>query len=334
MVKGDSKRIVVVTGIGDFKPSEIKAVLKRRDAVAEGLRASGYDVKYFEIYQDEFFQDKRGAISEIKKLSPDCVFNLFEGFCGDSKTEVDLVRLMEEEKMPFTGNGSSALETCLNKFTTKKLLRENGIKVPSGIQVKDPADIEKNGIDFPVFIKPIFEDASLGIDKKSLAADKEELKGAIEDKLRQFPRGLIVEEFIPGREYNAGFIGGHPYELVGLSVLDYGQYPECDNFLSFKAKWEARTKEYKKLIPDILDEKDARYKNEVVEISRRASKILGCSCYFRVDCREKGEELYILDVNPNPDISPDSGFVRQANLKGLTYDQIVAKIAHYGLKAR
>lgn len=331
MVKKTRGRIVVTVGLGDFSPEEVAAVRRCRDAVSEGLAAYGYEVINLEISEKEFDKSPRKVISRIKEMKADCVFNLFEGFSGNSMTEVEFVRMLEENNIPFTGNGSNALERCLDKDRTKKILSEHGIKVPAGILVRDIVDVEVMDIEFPVFVKPAFEDASVGINDRSLSSDMNELYAAIKEKLRGFPEGLIVEEFISGKEYNAGFLGGRNLENLGMSILDYEEYPECVKYLNYSAKWEDGSDEYEKLMPRVLSKDDHRYRREVVEISRKAARALGCSKYFRVDLREKDGELYVLDVNPNPDISPDSGFIRQASFRDLSYEDVVARIARNAL---
>ncbi|MFH1665112.1 MAG: D-alanine--D-alanine ligase [Candidatus Omnitrophota bacterium] len=332
MKKNRSNKVVVTAGIGDYKPEEAILIFKCRDAVVEGLRSSGYDAICFDIHDKDFLEKPEWVISSLKEIGPDCVFNLFEGVSGDSMTEVEFARMLEAEEILFTGNNSEALETCLDKDRTKKILEANGIKVPSGIMARTLDDVEGKDIKFPVFVKPACEDASLGIDSRSLASNMEELRKAVGEKLRKFPKGIIVEEFISGREYNAGFLGYYPYELMGISMLDYEESPGCVNYLNFNAKWKTRAAEYKKLMPVVLDEKDERYSHEVAEISCKAARALGCSRYFRVDFREKDGELYVLDVNPNPDISPDSGLIRQAYLRNLSYADVIARITENAMR--
>lgn len=321
-----TKKILVTVGIGNYKSEDTEAVFKCRDAVAESLRSSGYTAESFEIHEKIFSKFPETVISSIKELAPDGVFNLFEGFCGKAGSEAAFARMLEESQIPFTGNNSSALELCLDKHRTKEILSDNGIKVPRGALVRELSDLDRLKIDCPVFIKPAFEDASVGIDKRSLAESREDLVASVTKKLSSFPSGLVVEEFISGKEFNAAFVGEFPYEHLGISSLDYSHHPDCPNFLNFNSKWKDGAVEYEKLMPRVLDKKDPDYKNEIVEISRNAARALGCSRYFRVDLREKDGELYVLDVNPNPDISPDSGLVRQAASKGIDYTGVVNRI--------
>ncbi|MFA6636363.1 MAG: ATP-grasp domain-containing protein [Candidatus Omnitrophota bacterium] len=320
------KKILVVFGMGDYTSEDVTAVFKCRDAVLNSLSALGYFAECFGIRKNIFISSPQSFITKIRDISPDCVFNLFEGFPGRPESESTFVRMLEKEKIPFTGNNSAALETCLDKHKTKKILAENGIKTPAGALIKNIAALSPETYFFPVFVKPAFEDASVGIDEISLALTPEELRDALKTKLKCFPGGLIVEEFIPGKEFNAAFLGDYPYENLGISLMDHEEHADCPSYLNFSSKWKENTTEYKKLMPRVLDKKDPEYRNDIIDISRRAAKAVGCTKYFRVDLREKNGELYVLDINPNPDISPDSGLIRQAASLGMDYTNVISEI--------
>jgi D-alanine-D-alanine ligase len=326
MKEKSGKKILVAFGMGDYSSEDVVAVFKCRDAILNSLRIMGYLAEGFGIQKHIFVSSPESFTTKIRDLSPDCVFNLFEGFPGRPESESAFARMLEKEKIPFTGNNSRALETCLDKHKTKKILAENGIKTPAGTLIKDISILSPETYSFPVFVKPAFEDASVGIDESSLALTPEELRDSIETKLKCFPGGLIVEEFIPGKEFNAAFLGDYPYENLGVSLMDHEEHDDCPSYLNFSSKWKENTTEYKKLMPRVLDKKDPEYRSDIVDISRRAARAVGCTRYFRVDLREKNGELYVLDINPNPDISPDSGLVRQAASRGMDYTEVVSRI--------
>jgi D-alanine-D-alanine ligase len=318
--------IVIVTGIGDYTSEDTAAVFKCRDAVKDSLRSEGHAVESFEIHENilSFYPEK--ILSSLKDLAPGLVFNLFEGFCGNAGSEAKFAHMLETEKIPFTGNSSTALEICLDKHKTKEILKKKGIRTPTGLLIRDLKEARTKDLPFPVFVKPAFEDASVGVDNMSLCRNKDELFSALDKKLASFPSGLIVEEFVSGKEFNAAFLGNYPYENLGVSMMDYENFEDCPAYLNFSSKWKENTEEYKRLMPRVLDKKDICYRSDIVETSRRTAKALGLSNYFRVDLREKNGELYVLDVNPNPDISPDSGLVRQAASKDINYTQVVTRI--------
>ncbi|MBU2250643.1 MAG: ATP-grasp domain-containing protein, partial [Candidatus Omnitrophica bacterium] len=272
------------------------------------------------------FLDPQGLKEKVNKNNPVCIFNLFEGFCDDSAKEAEFVKVLEASGIPFTGNPSAALEICLNKQKVKNILRRNKIPVPAGIFIDKTRSLDIEAFNFPLFIKPCFQDASVGIEEDCLVLKKEELLKTINSKLKRFPKGVLVEEFIDGKEYNAAFLGSFPYELLGIGKLDYQRHENLTPFLTYASKWEEAAPEFKKLVFSPCLEISDSLKDEIVGLSQRAAEALGCSGYFRVDFREKNNRLSILDVNPNPDINPDSGFISQARRKGYSYIGILEKI--------
>jgi D-alanine-D-alanine ligase len=157
----------------------------------------------------------------------------------------------------------------------------------------------------------------------------EELGSLLRRKLEEFPRGLILEEFIPGREFNVGFIGDHPYEILGVSMIDYSCHSNWLPFLHYDSKWDPSCVEFQEITPVLEEGIPPAFRRQLVSIARRAGEALGCRGYFRVDLREKDGIPYVLDVNPNPDINEDSGFARQGRSRGYSYDEVVERILAY-----
>ncbi|MFH1878964.1 MAG: D-alanine--D-alanine ligase [Candidatus Omnitrophota bacterium] len=321
-------KIIIAAGMEDKARVDVEDVLRCAESVKEAMGNLGIESREFFLHPEDFTAGEDSLKERIRKSDADCVFNLFEGFSADSAKEIKFARLLEEMKIPFTGNASRALEICRNKEKTKKILRQNGVNVPEGLAITTVDDLAGLDPEYPVFIKPCCEDASVGIDRNSFAEDGTQLGKAVADKLKDFPEGLIVEEFIPGREYNAGYFGAYPYVSAGISMIDYNDYPGCPVFMSFTAKWDTGTDEFHKLVPVVVkgDMLQEGIKSTIHEVSRKTAGVLGCSGYFRVDLREKNGKIYVLDINPNPDINRDSGFTRQAYAAGLTYEEMISRI--------
>lgn len=271
--------------------------------------------------------------ARIKSLKPVCVFNIFEGFSDDSLKEANFTRILTSLKIPFTGNGFDAIRTCLDKDYVRQILIQNNICVPRGILVKSAKDIQKINFDFPVFIKPNREDASIGIDNHSLAKDKAHLERYLREKVKNFNGGMVAEEFIPGCEYNCGFLGNSHFELMNVSVIDYVRHSDFKPFLSYDAKWNKAAPEFKTIVPVIDNHLDEGLKDSIIRLCRKAGHLLGCRGYFRVDLREKNQCLYVLDVNPNPDINVDSGFMRQAYSKGYTFGEVILRMVRLAMNS-
>lgn len=275
---------------------------------------------------DQDIAEKEELKKKILEFSPACVFNRFEGWSDDSYKEIEFARILEEMGMPFTGNTSYTLGLCLDKWTAKQALKAHGLPVPPGIFINDPDSIDTRGLDFPLFVKPCFEDASIGIDNSSFVKDEAELQRSVEMKLKDFPKGVIAEEFMTGKEYTMGIIGNSPYEILGISVLDYTKHGGTVSYLTYDSKWISNSPEYKLLMPSLDERIEPGIEKTLRGIAAGTAEAFKCRGYFRIDTREKNGKLCVIDVNPNPDISEDGGFMRQAFRKGYTYDSVIEKI--------
>jgi len=266
--------------------------------------------------------------NSIVKQAPDCVFNLFEGFSYKPLLECEFAEMLETSGLPFTGSSSLALSLCLDKEKTKNLLEKNGLPVPRGIFVDKADNTGDIKIAYPVFIKPRSEDSSIGIDECSLVRNTEEMAVSIKNKLTDHPAGLVVEEFIPGKEYNVGYLNAEGRGILGVSVTDFSKYGGYTPFMNYAAKWDTDSDEYMKIIPEVIDPSSLGhgFLEKINHMCSKVQEIFGCSGYFRIDLREREEELYILDINPNPDINEDSGFMRQVYARGGTYGQTIKTI--------
>lgn len=319
-------RLLITAGKENCSRNDMKDVIRCVESVKESAIKLGWSVERAFIKPEDFEGDRRSLFEKITEPRPDCIFNLFEGFSFDTYKEIEFAEAMESRHIPFTGNSSNTLKICLDKYGIKSVLSRNKIPVPNGQVVREEHDIEKLELDPPLFVKPCCEDASVGIDDKSLILDKNNIRTMILNKFKEYPKGLLVEEFIPGKEYNAGFLGSSLLDNVGVSEMDYSKFEGYTPFMSFGSKWDKLSKEYDKLMPTVLTKMDEYFRNDILGLCTKVANITGCKSYFRIDLREKDGKLFVLDVNPNPDINSDSGFIRQAFAKGLTYEDVVQRI--------
>lgn len=318
----DTPPVVLLPAAMEQSPrTDVADALRSREFVSGILRARGYAPVPLDITPEILRSPER--IQHIAHSSKtQCVFNIFEGFGCDSGSEHEFRALVEEMSIPCTGNPSRVLRTCLSKDACSRTLRDAGIPVPEGLSLRpgfDPALLET--LRPPVFIKPLMEDGSVGIDSASLVLDGSELFRTVSEKLALFPRGIRAEEFIPGCEYSVACIGNDPFDVLGVSVIDYEQ-TEGACFLDYGSKWDPFSPLYS-LVPKRAE---GALREKAALLAAAAGRALGCRGYFRVDMRERHGMLYVLDVNPNPDIAPDGGFLRQCREAGLSDEHTVHTI--------
>ncbi|MFH1459380.1 MAG: D-alanine--D-alanine ligase [Candidatus Omnitrophota bacterium] len=307
--------------------------LRCADSIVCALEKKYISAEMLFIEPNDFLKNENEVITQIKRKKPDCVFNLFEGFSNDAQKEIEFAAILEKSNTPFTGNNSKALNQCLDKNCCKSLLDEAGIPVPAGIYLKQAEDLNTGHVTLPVFIKPCCEDASVGIDQDALVYTKEDLSRAVRNKLKNYPAGLIIEEFLPGKEFNISFIGNPPYETLGISVMDYTQPNANKPFMSYAAKWLKQSLDFNRLIPQVIEkQKYGKLEKVIIALGSKAAQVMGCESYCRVDLRQKNDKLFVIDVNPNPDINTDSGFAHQAYKAGYSYEEIIHKIVCLTIK--
>jgi D-alanine-D-alanine ligase len=272
------------------------------------------------------------AKGQLSKLDTDLVFNLFEGFCGYPETEAEIPDILSALGMPYTGSPGKALRLALDKVKTKILLKANGINTPD-FQLLDTSNIAAFNPHYPCIIKPPAEDASHGLSEKSVVYDLASLREQLADFQRDYTGQALVEEFINGREFNITVMGNSRLTALPISEIDYLLPQGKPQILTFDAKWQPDSlyfKGTKVICPAEIEDENRK---QITEISLAAFSLLGCRGYARVDMRSgDGGRLYVIEVNPNPDISPGSGAVRQAEAAGLTYTQFIKKIVELAME--
>ena len=182
-------------------------------------------------------------------------------------------------------------------------------------------------MEFPCIVKPVAEDASHGLNEDSLVRDLEGLHRQVQHVSELFGGQALVEEFMEGREFNATVMGNTDFTVLPISEITYNLPPDKPRILTFAAKWELNSLYYKST-PVVCPAKiDDQLKNEIARTSLSAFQTVGCRGYARVDMRlDKNGTVNVIEVNPNPDISPNTGAARQAKAAGLTYSQFIDKI--------
>jgi D-alanine-D-alanine ligase len=275
-------------------------------------------------------------ISDLKKHKPDVIFNFIELFKDNSRLEMNVVGLLELLGIPYTGAPPMALANCQNKALAKRMLNALGIKTPKFAIVKKVEKSYARGLKFPLIVKPAFEDASVGIENDSIVLNKKQLTNRVEYVLDYFLQPALIEEFIDGRELNVAVLGGKIPTTLPISEIDFTEMPDhLYNIVSYQAKWDPHNEAYHKTIPVCPARLPKRIENKAFSIALKAFQVMGCRDYARVDMRlDKNKELYVLEVNPNPDLTEGAGFMRSAEAAGYPYERALKKIISFAWSRR
>jgi len=241
---------------------------------------------------------------------------------------MNVVGLFELMGIPYTGSPPFALANCQNKVIAKKLLNSNGIETPSYFLASDLPEKIKHELKYPLIVKPAFEDASVGIENESIVKNKSELLARMEHVLHKFIQPVLIEEYIEGRELNIAVFEDEGTRILPVSEIDFTEMPDhLHNIVSYQAKWDPQHESYHKTIPICPAILPPEIEKKVREISIKAFHVMGCRDYARVDVRlSKDDELFVLEVNPNPDLTEGAGFMRSAEAAGMSYSQVLKKI--------
>jgi len=292
-------------------------------AVEEALRSLEHDTNRIYVNLD-MFEKLRKLKDEI-----DIVFNLCDdGFFNISSFEPHVPAMLDILKIPYTGSGYKTLAICLNKARTKEILSFHKIPTPR-FQVFNSLRVQLDKkLRFPLIVKPVSEDASIGIKKESIVNSEEELMRRVFLTLDVYKQPALVEEFIDGREANVGVIGGrNPVALPISEILFDKLSDDLPNICTYSAKWLEESDYYKNTPPQCPAEIDEKLADKLRKIALKAYTLMGCEDYGRIDFRiDKDGNPYVLEVNPNPDISADAGLARMAQAAGMSYADLIDSI--------
>jgi D-alanine-D-alanine ligase len=174
----------------------------------------------------------------------------------------------------------------------------------------------------------------VGIENDSIVENVVKLKERTEYILKYFAQPVLIEEFIEGRELNVAIIGDKNPEALPISEIDFTEMPDhLHNIVSYQAKWDPHHESYHKTIPVCPAKLPKKIEKKAKEIALKAFKAMGCRDYARVDMRlSKDNNLYVLEVNPNPDLTESAGFMRSAEASGLSYINTLKKIINLAME--
>lgn len=287
---------------------------------------------------DKVADDVGLVLARLKAHGATVVVNLVESLGGLGSREPEFPAALEAAGLPYTGNGPAALRAAQAKDVARQALLAAGVPVPRGLVVWGPddlpapskveGDLDAAGVSFPLFVKPARVDGSIGIDQRSRVRSRAELRERLAFLAASLPGPFLVEEYLPGTEINVS-IFPDPFDgLVSATTLDFSAFGAgLVPVVTYDCKWTPGSPEYVagsvkaegRVAPELL----AR----ATDTARRAFLALGATSYGRVDLRADAAGVpRVMDVNTNPDVHPDSGFVKTLGYAGLDYPEVARRI--------
>ncbi len=317
------------------------------------LKKSEDDEKQAELFSQEYVDRVVSALEELgHKVSPvevsgppgevvdklidsrpDLIFNLAEGV-GGKRRESYYPAMYELMGIPYTGGTPGLLHVGLDKRLAEKILAVRGVRVPKGALITEEHSDLTDDLEYPVFIKPNYEGSSMGITQESVAETPEEAERVVKKLLEEYSEGVIVEQYIEGRELTVPMLQAFSGYL--LEIVEYKFGGEGHDIFDYDTKSSSGQDESLDTIcpPELTPEE----RREILTLADRAFNVMRIPDFARADIRltEDGTP-YLIEVNPLPGLRPISPLITAARAKGLSYNDVIDLIIksakeRYGIK--
>jgi D-alanine-D-alanine ligase len=216
---------------------------------------------------------------------------------------------------------------------TKQVLIENGVPTPRYRILQQPKIPRRHGLHYPLIIKPAREDASSGVEKTFVVHDYAELSDKLERVFGEFTPPILVEEFIEGKELHVSVFGNDPPAVLSMIEFDFSELPgDHPSIITYDVKWNPLDPAYHRVHSHCPARISKRVERRLADEALKAYRITGCRDYARLDIRlSKENKPYVLEVNPNPDLTEGVSFMESAEKAGMKFAETLRKIVEFAL---
>ncbi|HZL20708.1 MAG TPA: D-alanine--D-alanine ligase [Polyangia bacterium] len=298
--------------------------------IARALIAKGHQVRMFG-FRDNLDQ----LIAGLRTEPADVIFNLAERFRGQSALDYTVTAVLDMLGLPYTGASSEGLMLARDKALTKKVFAYQGIRIPHFMVCYRDAPVQRpSDLRFPLIVKPLDEDASVGIAQASVVRDDDALKERVTFIHGRIKTDAIVEEFIAGRELYIGVMGNDPPVALPPIEMVFGNDSTVESRIAtFKAKWSVRYREGRGIQNMIAENLSDEVRQRLAEVALRAYEAAGLRDYGRIDVRLAHDDaIYVVEANPNPYLAEGEDLAWAAEEGGHLYPEFIEKIAEMAIK--
>ena len=283
-------------------------------AICESLRSLGHEVEPVEVSGTA-----SRVVARLEALNPDLIFNTAEGSRGRFR-EAFYPALFDRLGMPFTGSDAYVCALTLDKHLTKMIVAAHGIPTPRDFLVTDVRQMESISLDFPLFVKPNFEGSSMGITPESFVKTREELTARVIDLLNRYPAGVLVEEFINGKDITVPFIEKTSPTTGG--VLEPASYAYGSRRTSAAAiqiyDYDLKNTESDSVEVKIPADISHEQRYRVIKFSQTIYRALGIRDVGRIDFRvDDTGGIHFIEINALPSLEEGASIYESASMAGL-----------------
>jgi D-alanine-D-alanine ligase len=291
-----------------------ESVAEMAHEVEAAVKALGHKTSLIPLQRSLF-----NFLNRVKEENPEVLVNLCEGYFGRPQWESNVAGIFELLRIAFTGNSARTLAICQDKHKAKAILRSCGLPTPPAqlmLSADQPLELK-----FPVIVKPNSEDASLGIHPESVVHEEESFRRQVQRVLANYRQPALVEPYIDGREFNVSVMENTAIVPLPVSEIDFSQMPKgIPKICGYEAKWFEDHPLYQKTPPVCPAPVEDELRQKLHAAAVDAFVTMGCRDYARIDFRMDAKgRIFILEVNPNPDISLNAGYARALKAAGIDY---------------
>lgn len=316
----------------DFTPEysiHVATAQEEYDAIVSALREEGFNACCINL-KDDFSK----LYQLIAQDPPDVVFNLVEFFHNDLNNEGSVAGFFDLFRVRYTGATPFCLSLCRRKGLTKQVLLESGVATPRFCNLQNPDIGPDHGLKYPLIVKPSRQDGSAGVDMHAVVRDYAQLQHRAERIFAEFRCPILVEEFIEGRELHVSVLGNNPPQVLPIIDFNFSELPEeHPHLITYDIKWNPLSPAYHKVHSICPAELDPKIEKRVKDQALRAYMATCCRDYARIDMRLGDDGVpYVLEVNPNPDLTAGVSFMESAENAGMSFSTTLRRIAGFALE--
>lgn len=297
--------------------------------VHKALNDLGHTVEHLAIYDDlDVLRQK------LQSFEPHVIFNLADQFKNNRGFDQNIAAFLAMHGIPFTGCGSTGMTLCRHKGISKKILGYHRIHVPGFVTIARGKRIGRpKQLRFPILVKPLKEQASLGISQASFVENDEQFRERVQFIHEKFDNDVIAEEYIEGRELYVSVMGNHRLQVFPIRELVFREVPPDEpKIATYKAKWDEEYRKRWGLENRFAEGFDPALQTQIVQTCKRIYRLLTIDGYARIDLRlTKHNQLYFIEANPNPMLADGEDFALSAQRAGLTYAELIDRILRLAL---
>ncbi|MEW6488912.1 MAG: D-alanine--D-alanine ligase [Thermodesulfobacteriota bacterium] len=311
------------------EPSDI-GVLDEVEDVCAALGSRAYEAEREGVDRETLFAAVEGLAD---RRADTVVFNLCEGIGGESRFEPVVAGLLELHGIRFTGNAAASLTCALDKRVAKALLFAAGIPTPGArVYRRVPSAAAVGDLAFPLVVKPLREDASLGISAESFVRTPEALVARVAYVIETLGQPALAEVYLEGREFNVAVVGtGQQARVLPVAEIAFEGYGEGEpRLVTHDAKWREGSADDRRTVPRCPASIGENLRARLETIGLSSHRALECRDYARYDVRlDARGNPQVIDVNPNPDLARRAGLARAVAASGEPYEDFVARIVQW-----